>query len=357
MLAQILGVLCLAGALAGLAQDAPVPQPGQIKDPRAILAAAAPFYDFSDPALKPWHLKATYQRYDDKGNPAEQGTFEYWWASPKVYRVTWTRPDASHSDWHTADGKFAHLSTGGGLDFFESKLEFAFVSPLPATHDLDPSESRLDREDVKLGDAKLPCVMVMPLMPQRGQFQPEAMPTVPLGLFPTYCFDPKVPVLRAAYSFGTLTEGFDSFVKFQGRFLAKKILFYEGKRQILSASVDLLEGLSPVDPALTPDPHATFPKLQKVNLGAGIAVGFLLKKTAPTYPPDAKQARASGTVVLQALIGRDGRIHDLRVVQAPWPSLAASALWAVSQWQYKPYLLNGEPVEVETTINVIFTLG
>jgi hypothetical protein len=122
MRAQILVAVCLVGALAGHAQDAPAPQPGQIKDPRAILAAAAPFYDFSDPALKPWHLKATYQLYDDKGNPAEQGTFEYWWAAPKVYRVSGSRPSAKHTDWHTADGKAAYQTAGAGLSFFEYKL-------------------------------------------------------------------------------------------------------------------------------------------------------------------------------------------------------------------------------------------
>jgi protein TonB len=84
---------------------------------------------------------------------------------------------------------------------------------------------------------------------------------------------------------------------------------------------------------------------------------MLLKKQQPVYPQDAKDARASGIVVLEATIGRDGKVHDLRVVQAPWPSLVASAIQAVSQWEYKPYLLNGEPVEVKTNINVIFSLG
>jgi protein TonB len=94
-----------------------------------------------------------------------------------------------------------------------------------------------------------------------------------------------------------------------------------------------------------------------VNLAAGVAVGLLVKKEAPVYPQDAKDAHISGTVVLQATIGLDGGIHDLHVVSTPWPSLAASALWSVSHWEYRPYLLDGEPVEVETTINVIYTLG
>ena len=84
---------------------------------------------------------------------------------------------------------------------------------------------------------------------------------------------------------------------------------------------------------------------------------MLAKKQAPVYPQDAKDARISGKVVLHATIGRDGGVHELRVVDEPWPSLVASALWAVSQWQYKPYVLNGEPLEVDTEINVIYTIG
>jgi len=339
--------LCVGALLSGFAQTAPLPQPGQMKDPRAILAAAAPYYDFADPALKPWHLRATYQLYDEDNKPKEQGTFEYWWASPKVYRSTWARPSATHTDWQTVDGKHAYIVTGDGLDFFEYKVQSALLSPLPVSGDLDTTKIRLDRQEMKFGAAKLPCVMVIPLMPQHGQLQ-----EVPLGLFPTYCFDPNLPALRISYSFGTMAEGFNSIVEMQARFLPKEIAFFEGKRQILSAKVESITGLSPSDPALTPDAQASYPKTEKVDVPAGFAVGLLVKKVTPVYPQDAKDARVSGKVVLQAVIGRDGRIHALHVIEAPWPSLVASAIWAVSQWQYKPYMLDGEPVEVETTVNV-----
>src|SRR5664279_2713589 len=69
------------------------------KDAHEILAAAAPHYDFSSPEMKPWHLKASYQLYDLKGKPKEQGTWEYWWASPKVHRSSWTRAGAEHTTW------------------------------------------------------------------------------------------------------------------------------------------------------------------------------------------------------------------------------------------------------------------
>jgi protein TonB len=83
---------------------------------------------------------------------------------------------------------------------------------------------------------------------------------------------------------------------------------------------------------------------------------MLLQKTQPIYPPIAKAARVQGTVVLQATISKSGTIENLKVISGP-AMLTGAALDAVRTWRYRPYLLNNEPVEVDTTINVIFTLG
>jgi periplasmic protein TonB len=104
----------------------------------------------------------------------------------------------------------------------------------------------------------------------------------------------------------------------------------------------------------TANVKAATPK--KVAISAGVMQGMLIQKTTPVYPPIAKAARVSGTVVLQATISKNGTIENLRVVSGP-AMLQQSALDAVKQWRYKPYELNNEPVEVETTVNVIFTLG
>jgi protein TonB len=103
-----------------------------------------------------------------------------------------------------------------------------------------------------------------------------------------------------------------------------------------------------------PKVQAAAPK--KINISAGVAVGMLIQKTIPVYPPIAKAARVSGTVVLQATISKNGTIENLRVMSGP-AMLQQAAQDAVRQWRYRPYLLNNEPVEVETTVNVVFTLG
>ncbi len=106
----------------------------------------------------------------------------------------------------------------------------------------------------------------------------------------------------------------------------------------------------------SPDGKITGGAPRRVNIAAGVAVGMLVKKVSPEYPPVAKAARVQGTVILQATISTTGDITDLAVIDGP-PLLRSAALDAVKQWQYRPYLLNGQPVEVLTTINVIFSLG
>ncbi len=95
---------------------------------------------------------------------------------------------------------------------------------------------------------------------------------------------------------------------------------------------------------------------QRVRVSQGVSQGNLINQVKPIYPQIAKNARIQGAVVLQAEISKGGTIENLRVISGH-PMLVPSALEAVKQWRYKPYYLNGEPVAVETTITVNFTLS
>ncbi len=95
---------------------------------------------------------------------------------------------------------------------------------------------------------------------------------------------------------------------------------------------------------------------QRVRVSQGVTEGLLIHKVQPVYPPLARQARIQGQVVLTAVISKTGMIEGLKLVQGH-PMLAPAAIDAVKQWRYKPYILNGEPVEVETQITVNFTLS
>lgn len=105
--------------------------------------------------------------------------------------------------------------------------------------------------------------------------------------------------------------------------------------------------------ALPPPPKAS---PSRIRVGGNVAAAKLIRQVTPIYPTIAKTAHISGTVVLHAIIAKDGTIQELTYVSGP-PLLMRNAMDAVRQWRYNPTLLNGEPVEVDTTISVVFTLG
>ncbi len=97
-------------------------------------------------------------------------------------------------------------------------------------------------------------------------------------------------------------------------------------------------------PAIAPQTH---------NISQGVTSGMLLKRVQPVYPAQALQMHIQGTVSLRATIGKDGLIKDVKVLSGP-ATLARAATEAVHQWKYRPYTLNGEPVEIQTDININF---
>jgi len=103
---------------------------------------------------------------------------------------------------------------------------------------------------------------------------------------------------------------------------------------------------------LPPPPKAP----QRIRVGGQVQNARLISQPRPIYPPLAKQARIQGTVHLRAIIAKDGTIQQLEVLSGH-PLLVQAAVDAAKQWRYQPTLLNGEPVEVETTIVVVFILS
>jgi protein TonB len=110
----------------------------------------------------------------------------------------------------------------------------------------------------------------------------------------------------------------------------------------------------PPPPVKKEEPKPVTP--QRIRVGGNVQQAKLVRQPKPVYPPLAKQARISGVVRLNAIISKDGTIQNLSVISGH-PLLVPSAMEAVKQWVYAPTLLNGEPVEVVTQIDVNFTLS
>lgn len=117
---------------------------------------------------------------------------------------------------------------------------------------------------------------------------------------------------------------------------------------------DVLKGLGPASPPI-PTPPSPAPTVHTFRTSSMLE-GSLIRRVQPAYPSIARTAHVQGAVVLAALIGKDGTIANLRLISGH-PMLAQAAVAAVSQWRYRPYILNGEAIEVETQITVNFILA
>lgn len=127
----------------------------------------------------------------------------------------------------------------------------------------------------------------------------------------------------------------------------------------LTGCIVVLTGCPQKTPVADPPPPPT--TLVSANgtlvVPAGVTASNRIKYISPKYPPLAKAAHLQGSVVLNAVISKDGTITNLDVVSSPNPLLTTASVEAVKQWTYKPYIFNGEPTAVDTTITVTFSIG
>ncbi|MGA9669991.1 MAG: hypothetical protein WBQ94_12335, partial [Terracidiphilus sp.] len=274
---------------------------GPSKNPRAVFAAIAPFYDFMDANLKPWHLKMNYELEDEKGNPTRQGVFEYWWVSPKVYRSAWTRREAMYSEWHTADGKILTQTTGEPLSVYEYWLRSTLLSPIPTPADLDAAKSILVDHSDASSNAHTRCMMIVP-----SEIKDRDAHTLPFGTYPEYCVNKAKPILLGYYFFQSLLIKCVNFTEMQGKSMPREILIGAEAREILSAKVEPVETITPSDPALTPPPDAATVSHEKVQISPEEGSALVVKRVAPVSTDNIKIAPDRGKVILRTTIGVDG---------------------------------------------------
>lgn len=195
-------------------------------------------------------------------------------------------------------------------------------------------------------------------------FYPEALPHESLSILLTAPPPPPQPATAPA----TRQRVFHGIPQMdRGALIAPRLIPTDIARfRDVGSPVDSSLGLGDL-PGATLAPSDVFPAQSKptvapaakpgpVRVSSSVAAGRLVGKTLPVYPRIAVAARVEGTVILQATISAAGTIENLRVVSGP-AMLQQAALDAVKQWRYQPFLLDGEPVEVETTVNVVFALN
>ena len=290
-------------------------------------------------------MKLAVQTFD-QGKPKEEGTVEEWWAGPNSWRVAYALPSFTGGELHTADGVFRTKGAGYEPTIVDDLLQ-QVIHPFHDEHEIDDSKPDLRKQ--KFGKVELDCIMLD--QPLKNVASP------PLGLFPTFCLDPGKDSLRINVETGSVIFVRNRTGVFQGRSVPMDMRAQSDDDTVGTSHLDTLSSMTPEEMDLKPGPEMEKVGAQAALIGAGVIAGNIISKVQPVYPETAKHDHVSGTVKLHAIIGRDGRVRSLRVLSTPDSDLAISALRAVRQWTYKPYLVNGMPTEVDTTLMVNYAFS
>jgi TonB family protein len=180
---------------------------------------------------------------------------------------------------------------------------------------------------------------------------------VQLGVFPTFCLEHGTNNLRVSYNAGGQLVVLNTVDQYFGREVPTSLTISEGLATVAKSKLIALEEFHPTGKEFAPMASDVSVKSNLALVSGGVMAGDLVSKAQPHYPPSAIARHVSGTVILRAIIGRDGHVHSLRPMTYPDPDLIIAALKAVRQWTYKPYLLNGQPTDIDTTITVNFNLN
>lgn len=326
----------LATAAALVALSSSFPLRAQISGAAQHLEDLARANSLDVEGIQPWHLRMTFQLNDLNGKPKENGTIEEWWVSPQARRLEVR--SASYNLTIPSDPSAAAPATGMRESYLVNELLNQIVHPIPDYKDfkdLDVTEASRT-----FGKVSLTCIGV-----QQANLKSS---TPPLTQF---CFSPGSSLLRAhldAAQFGAVRN---DMVTFRGIGLGRDNTLMYGHNQAISGHLDTLESFHPDGSIVltTSAPAATIPSV--------VLAGKIVKKTVPEYPFYARQQHIAGSVVLAGVISKQGTIASLDVVASPDASLTKSAIDAVKQWIYQPYILDGSPTEVNTTITVNYNLN
>jgi TonB family protein len=179
------------------------------------------------------------------------------------------------------------------------------------------------------------------------------------AVWPTYCFLKGQPVLTASHENGSLINVYGKVQKFQDHYFPGDIeILYVGKKRLV-ATLEESNLVAADDDAFTPAADAKEPPPPVVIVvpkGGGIQLPSLIHRVEPIFPQSYLAMRKEGTVVLSALIGKDGSVKDAKIVSSPDAALSAAALDAVRQWRYEPATMNGQPADLNTTITLNFAV-
>lgn len=349
LLAGVLAVPMCAGAQSAAAATSQTdatsapPAAASPSDPTALMVQAARLNGLSG-LLVPWHLEATYQTFDADGKPKDQGTFSEWWVSNDKHKTVYSGSNGLNLTTYRYDKTTTRTGSPGWIPFRAQMAQSYLVSPVPPPSAVEKLAFSIMEK--KIGEVTLQCL-------RAPMSEPDANSYFPYDNLPAVCLTGGSPIIRATVNEGRYFALYNKIVQIGGRYVAEELSVMDPDRTIVNMEVTKLELLSRVDYSdFVPPPTASILPV-RVSVDGRAFSKNRIGGDAPEYPAIARSQRMYGMVLLDAVITPGGKIAELDVISGP-KALQRAAYDAVKTWKFKPFLLDGQPVEVQTEIGVVF---
>lgn len=316
----------------------PTPKFDPLSDPLLDrLHAAENATTLTREGINPFYLKLDVQLYDAKGQPGEKGTIEEWWAGDSTEKTVFTTPSYTATHIRKGDEIFRTAGVPYPPNLLTALLN-QVIHPISSRLEIDNSKATM--RTTKFGSVPIDCIAL--------QLQSD-----PNGIPAEYCFDPGKDSLRLTFQFGARLIIRNRIGRFQQQEVPMDVAIRIGNAMAATGHISAL-----MSRPVSASEISTVGLTHKIILSSPLVTsGTIINRPDPIYPELAKIQHLSGVVVLQALIGTDGHIHELQLLSSPASVLTEAAEDAVKRWTYVPYLVDGKAEEVQTTISVHFRFG
>lgn len=316
------------------------------KDARELLLAAAQVNGLDAPGLKPWHILVSYDKFDEDGDNVDSGTYEEFWLGTNQYRIAYTSHDFTQTEIATEKGLYR-----SGDDKWPGALQIRvrdeFVRPM--FREMNLQYAKLEKIERSFGKAQLPCVMF------RGT---DGNMIVSDNGLAAFCFEPDTLMLR--YSKGGMALGtvwdqivYDRIVRFQGRYVARDVQVTRAGKPYLKLHLEKLESITQPDPANFTPPLTALAVDEKLISpdSAVLMLDYLIHEELPKYPKSIRPP--GGEAVMKYRINKDGHVTAVQFVEGT-TEMQKGLEESLKKFVYRPFLLRGEPVEIEVKQKFIY---
>lgn len=301
------------------------PTPNEKVDLQSWLSKQEALNGLESTDLKPWHIVVTYDQFDEDGDKVHSGVFEEYWLNPNQYRRGYKADNLNQTDYATERGLFRQ-GDQKWPDRAQLQVRSEIVAPFSYAASLvDVHATNLERT---FGKNRLQCTLI-----ERNSAISD--PT-------QFCFESGTSILRYARGQFWFQTAYNQIVLFQGRNIAQEVTVTDGGKRYLELHVTKLELLpSGSDSTVAPPPGTPGPIGDRIS---GVVL-VPIKMLGPKYPASLRGQHFR--VDVEFVMGKDGHVISAHAVSGP-PEAQKPCEDAVLQWLFQPYLVAGNPVEVES---------